>query len=274
MLAIYPPSFLSYCETMGDVASRSDYGSQALDRALTLFASVLKDRGRTSLATLAQRKKIPPSTAHRLIAAFERQGLVMRSTRGHYVAGMRMLELTPDRRQILIHASRVSLCRLARETKRTAHLGILETDMVTYLVKAGGTRVPVFTREMIQLEAYCTGIGKVLLAGLAPSALDRYLSGGSFVPLTPTTLTAPKQIRAALQTIARTGYAVDNAEMVEGLHCVAVPIRDVMGRTIAAISLASTMETATDMPLLLNALAQTAHAIERKLVRAQEYRGG
>lgn len=246
-------------------AAAGEAGTQALDRALALFVQVLKDRGRTPLSKLAEESGLPVSTAHRLVAAFERQRLVTRSARGHYVAGMGLAELVPDRRQALIGAARPLLRRLARQEKRTAHLGILEAEMVTYLVKEAGGPGKVFTREMMQLEAYCTGIGKVLLAGLDRTAQDRYLAGGPFPRLTESTLTEPADLRAAIDAIAARGYAVDDAEMAEGLHCIAVPLHDPRGRTFAAISL--TGRAGPEERGLPPALLACARAIEARLWR-------
>ncbi|MFA5121967.1 IclR family transcriptional regulator [Zavarzinia sp.] len=248
--------------------STPENGSQAVDRALALFALVLKDRGRSSLAVLAARLDLPLSTAHRMVAAFVRQGLLMRGARGHYVAGMALVEAVPDRRSALIQASRPLLRRLARAEKRTAHLGILEADMVTYLVKEQGGGPPVFTREMMQLEAYCTGIGKVLLAGLDAPLRERYLAAGPFVPLTPTTLTDPAALRAELAAVARQGHAVDDAEMAENVRCLAVPVHDGTGRVIAAISLSRTGGEASgsdDAAPLLAAMTDCVAGIEARL---------
>ncbi len=240
-------------------------GAQALDRALALFALVMKDRGRTPLAALAARLDIPVSTAHRLMAAFERQRLITRSARGRYVGGMGLAELMPDRRAVLIQACRPLLRRLAKAQRRTAHLGVLEADMVTYLVKEHGGGTPVFTREMMQLEAYCTGIGKVLLAGLDTAAQDRYLAGGPFPRLTAKTLTDPAALRHSLGDIARQGHALDDAEMADNVHCVAVPVRDGRGRVIAAISLSTSGGEVDEANAALAPLKACAAALEEKL---------
>ena len=72
---------------------------------------------------------------------------------------------------------------LAKRTGLTVHLGVFEGDMVTYLVKAAGV-TDVLTQEGMQLEAYCSGIGKVLLAFLPLDEREQYLAGGPFVRLT------------------------------------------------------------------------------------------
>lgn len=111
--------------------------------------------------------------------------------------------------------------------------------MVTYLLKAGRLAGTVFTREGTQLEAYCTGIGKVLLAALPDTAREEYLRTGPFIRLTQNTLTDPQVLRSALQIIAAQGFATDNAEMDVDLLCLAVPVRVGNGEVVAALSIST-----------------------------------
>ncbi|WP_257555252.1 IclR family transcriptional regulator C-terminal domain-containing protein [Sphingobium sp. CFD-2] len=85
-----------------------------------------------------------------------------------------------------IHAeiARPLIRKLAKSVGHTVHLGVLEGDMTTYLVKEGRVDDGLLTREDMQLESYCSGIGKVLLAYLSEADRQRYLSGGPFVRLT------------------------------------------------------------------------------------------
>ncbi|WP_233350150.1 IclR family transcriptional regulator [Henriciella mobilis] len=136
----------------------------------------------------------------------------------------------------LVRVAEVPLRRLAGAAKGTAHLGVLEGDMVTYLARHSVDPSFKFSQIGTQFEAYCTGIGKILLAGMHEQERDVFLANGPFVPITADTLTDPEMLRRDIEISARRGYAVDQAEMFEGVHCVAVPIKR-NGDTIAAISL-------------------------------------
>ena len=210
-------------------------GTKALDNGLTLFAAVVRDDGLTPAAAIAAALGFAPSSARRTLAALERTGLIARIARGRYAGTERLAGLAaridPHRR--LIEAARPALRRLAAREGATAHCGIFDGDMVTYLVKEGGTGV--FTRERGQLEAYCTGIGKALLAQLAPGTLDAYLRG-SFVKLTDHTLADPDELREEIEATRARGYALDNREMADDIACVAVPV-EIGGRAVAAISI-------------------------------------
>ena len=111
--------------------------------------------------------------------------------------------------------------------------------VITYVVKASPEDMQVFTREGGQLEAYCSGIGKILLAALSPDSVEKYLLSGPFPKLTDRTITDPKRISRELNKVRRCGYAEDSGEVADGLYCVAVPICAHDGEVIAATSASS-----------------------------------
>lgn len=241
-------------------------GAASLEKGLELFQSLIADGGATPLSALARRAAIPPSTAQRIAAAFVRQGLLSRVARGRYVAGVRLARLaqTKDVNAVLIAAGRPLVRALSRDIRTTTHLGVLEGDMVTYLVKEHGGGLPVLTRELIQLEAYCSGIGKVLLAHLDPVRQDAYLAAGPFVALTARTTTDPRTLRALLRRIRRQGYAVDNAELEDDLYCLAVPVVGAGGEVVAAVSASFRSAEPVDLAVL-EPLRRCATRIGRRL---------
>ena len=123
-----------------------------------------------------------------------------------------------------------------REACRVVQLGTFENDMVTYRIKTGRGAGDFFTRVGLQLEAYCTGIGKVLLAHLPERERQAYLDTGPFPALTAKTITDPAHLRATLEDVRRDDFARDDEEIAEGLVCLAVPIRSADGTVAAAIS--------------------------------------
>jgi DNA-binding IclR family transcriptional regulator len=244
-------------------------GAATLDKALTLLLHLLEhgaapDGARLSVA--AAHACIPPSTAQRMAAVLLRHGLLSRMGHGRYAAGLRLAGLAGglDRRAVLGAVSRPLLRRLAAQIGATVHLGVLDGDMMTYLVKEHGGGAPVLTAEMSQLEAYCSGIGKVLLAGLTEAAREAYLRAGAFVALTPNTITDPTLLRAELARVADRGHAIDDGEVEDGLYCLAVPVHGADGRVIAAVS-ASTHRRDDNTPARLRRLQDCAIRISRRL---------
>jgi IclR family acetate operon transcriptional repressor len=184
---------------------------------------------------------------YRLTGVLEQAGLIARLGGGRYGAGPPLAELlhgvTPASQ--LAQLCRPFLRRLAKDCGATAHLGVMENDMVTYLVKesAGAHAAAAFTRENAQLEAYCSGIGKVLLAWLPEPELARYLSSGIFVALTKRTTTDPVKLRECLMTVKSEQFARDDGEIADDLYCLAVPLWAGAAPANAAISVSFTRPT-------------------------------
>ncbi len=244
-------------------------GSAGLDKGIDLFLAIANDTDARPLSDHARALGIPLSTARRVSAAFERRGMLMKADKGHRIVGPALSRLIGqvDPVALLAAASRPFLRRCARRLQQTVHLGIFEADMVTYIVKEQGGRTELFTRERMQLEAYCSAIGRVLLAHMPVSARDAYLDAGPFVALTDRTVTDPVELRRTLASIADIGHAVDDREIAVDLHCVALPVRDHRGNVIAAMS-ASLQLGAPDDPHVarrLEELASCRVAMEQRL---------
>lgn len=227
----------------------------ALTKALNLLKLLLDDpRG---IAGAAAAAGMPLSTAHRMLATLRASGFVTHPGRGQYLPGpelVRLGNLVPFR-AILAQVARPVLTALARETGLTAHLGVFDADMVTYLVKAAG-RTRILTLENMQLEAYCSGIGKTLLAHLEAEALQTYFRGGPFVQMTSATIIDPDALSSVLNDVRRLGFAIDDGEFEVGLFCVAVPVRCAQGNVCGAISLSSND-------------SQSALSVEARIARLQ-----
>jgi DNA-binding IclR family transcriptional regulator len=247
---------------------------QSLERALALMRAIVEDGGASNVSRIAKSNGIPPASAHRIVRTLARCGFLVEADRGKFAPGreLRALASNAGEMRTLASLARAELNALARATRRIAHLGVLEDDMVTYLVKAGTAGEVVFTREGMQLEAYCSGIGKVLLAHLPSEALELYLASGPFVALTEKTKTDPAVLREELDAVRNNGFAIDDREVASDLHCFAVPLHWPDGRVRAAISLACIAAGGrnVDGERLLAAMRKTCAAIERRMFQGRD----
>lgn len=253
-----------------DIAADASDGAAALAKGMALMRAIVADDGASGLGAIGDRLGLSRTTVHRLLAELQRQGLVMRTRRGRYGAGLGLVGLGAG---LTLHgqlaaAARDPMRRLSAALDLTAHLGVLQNDMVTYLVKVPSPRASaLFTREQGQLEAYCSGIGKVLLAHLPPAERAAYLAGGPFVALTERTLTAPDRIEAALNQARIDGFAADEGEVAQGLRCLAAPVRRPDGRVLAAISVSMTpMDARPTDGRILDHLHRIAEEIGARLI--------
>lgn len=207
-------------------------------RNLDLLEAVIHDGGSSSVAAIARETGIPVASAHRHVSALVSAGFLQPAGYGRHLAGpkLRALASLVDTKQIMAAAAAPILDRLAAQTRCVVQLGTFENDMVTYRLKTGRGSGSLFTRVGMQLEAYCSGIGKVLLAYLPYLAREAYLKTGPFIALTPHTITEPDALRAELMRVRAQGYAVDDEEVDAGLRCLAVPVLGPCGTVTAAIS--------------------------------------
>lgn len=197
-------------------------------------------------AELSRRAGLPEASGYRLIQTLEAAGAVVRVSRGRYRPGFLLTALSRpvSLAEALADAARGVLEEIAVRFAATVHLGILEQDMVTYVAKAAAPRsVAVPTQAGAQQEAYCSAIGKVLLAALAAEELERFLTEGELVALTERTITDPRRFRDEIRQVRETQVAFDTGETHPHLCCVAVPVRDLDGMTTAAVSLVDRIET-------------------------------
>ncbi|WP_020398625.1 IclR family transcriptional regulator [Kordiimonas gwangyangensis] len=231
-------------------------------KAVALFSHIVSNPG-TTVETAAKELALPVSTAYRLLVPFFRAGLLARPKNGEVMPGIPlMLSLSQaDIAGILGALARPHLARLSKTLKMTSHLGIFENDMVTYLVKVPHGEEQVFTREGMQLEAYCSAIGKVLLSELSTDNLAAYLAGGPFIRLTPHTVTDPHHMHSHLMDVSRQGYATDIEEISLGLHCMAMPVFGPARRALAAISVSCGDKAKLLAPSTREQLKQTAAQI-------------
>jgi IclR family pca regulon transcriptional regulator len=87
-----------------------------------------------------------------------------------------------------------------------------------------------------RLPAYCTSLGRVMLAHLAPDALDAYFAKAKLKPMTDKTVTNQKRLREILLQVRQDGYAINDEELELGLRSIAVPVRGATGQVLAALN--------------------------------------
>lgn len=236
--------------------------SRTLAKAMDLLIALGSNAGHRSFSDVAGDVGIPFSTARRFGAVLEDRGLIVRQQAGRYLPGPALLDMaeTMPRRSVFVALARPVLTTLAREAGMTAHLGVMEEQMVTYVCKAGDG---VFTREGMQLEAYCSGVGKVLLAAMTETELGQYLADGELVALTPRTIVDPTRLREELIQVWTRGWAMETGEVIEGLACLAIPVRDPEGGVWAGLSVSGRQQSFSDRSRdrLLASLAKAASAL-------------
>jgi IclR family pca regulon transcriptional regulator len=125
--------------------------------------------------------------------------------------------------------------------EESSSIALLDGDEILYVARSSTTRriMSVDLSIGTRLPAYCTSMGRVLLAHLAPGDLDGYFERVPLVAHTPRTLITPERVRKALAAAHGDGYAVVDQELELGLRSIAVPVRDLSGRVVAAMNIST-----------------------------------
>lgn len=224
-------------------ASAAQRGSvRALERGLALLEA-LAQAPHNNLNDLAQRVKLPASTAFRLLDTLQKQGFATQSEQtGQYQLGVRAFEVGSafvPRLQLNDVALPV-MKALMQEVGETVNLAIRDQADAVYIAQVESQQMlRMFTRLGARTPAYCSGVGKVLLAWLPLTTVRSLLGVGPWPAFTPSTITAFDVLERELIKIRHLGYGMDNEEREVGVRCIAVPITDASGGVAAALSLSA-----------------------------------
>lgn len=247
------------------------YRVQVLDRTFRILDILAKSDSGTGLGELAKLLGMHKSTTHRLIMVLESVQYVERDvSTGKYRLGSRLIELglSAASQLDIYEISRPHLRGLAAQAGETAHLAVLREGDVVSLVKAESTqtlRTPITVGA--RTPAYCTSLGKAILAFSPPERLQEFLKNTKLKAYTRQTITSPARFKAELRTIRERGYSVDNEEREIGLRCIGAPVWNSTGEVIAAISIAGPAFRITDerLPELSRAVMSVAARLSSSL---------
>ncbi len=225
---------------------KSEYVIQTVVNALRLLEtfSEVEELGVTDLS---RRLSLHKNNVFRLLATLEERGYVEQlEDTDRYRLGSRCLELghSFSRGRSLARHGRGELERLAEMSGETAHLGALRDLRVTHLDGEQPNQLVLTGLRVGQrLPLHCTALGKVLLATAGADVWERFdrecAPDGELPRHTPGTITDRDKFFDHLQTVAGEGLALDVEECAEGMRCVAAPVYDAAGRTVAALSISA-----------------------------------
>lgn len=140
-----------------------------------------------------------------------------------------------------------TLDRLSEEIGQSTSVSILDGGEIVYVARAAQRRVmSIALMPGSRLPAYCTSMGRVLLAALSPEEARLVLGASPRPARTQHTVTDVDALMVELEAVRKSGYALIDQEVEVGLRSIAVPLKTVRGRTIAALNvgLAATAEPA------------------------------
>ena len=116
-------------------------------------------------------------------------------------------------------------------------LAVLDDTDVLYIARSAASRVmSVSLNAGSRLPAYCTSLGRIMLAHLPPDELERFLAKVELKRMTAHTVTSAEELRKILDEVRADGYAILKEELELGLRSIAVPVRGASGKVVAALN--------------------------------------
>lgn len=220
---------------------------------------------------LADQLNLRKSTVHRILQTLSAAGFLRQpEDTERYTLGPKILEIAARFQSGLKfrRLARPHLERLRQSSGETVFLSILE-GIETVLIDRVDSLEPlrmvaeVGTRE----PAHCTGMGKVLLAGLNDQQVENLLHKHKLEKFTGRTVTTAADLKKELERVRMLGYALDDEEFLSGVRCVAAPIRDSHARIVGGVSVSGPSFRIDEkrLPKLTTEVLETALAVSEEL---------
>ena len=220
--------------------------SQSLERGLAILSSFDSDRPLIGVSELSRELSLSRSTAHRYISTLAQLGYLQQDPESkRYRLGPRVLDLgfsainSMDLREVAGPHLRL----LSDETGFTVNLAILDGIDVVYIercrtARPGQRDIDLNLHVGARLPAYCTAMGKAILAFMPADRVDELIARIDFTPRGPNTVTSAAAFPDELERVRAAGVAVNDEELAYGLRSIAAPVSSQAGDVVAALNLA------------------------------------
>jgi IclR family transcriptional regulator, pca regulon regulatory protein len=227
-------------------ALREPRYSQSLARGLAILRCFTPERPVLGIADIADELGMSRSTTHRYVITLVALGYLEQGASRKYRLGLRNIDLGMAALNStgLRENAHEYLEELRRRTSHTASLSVLEGADIVCVDRARG-----FRREQSKIDlglglgsrlpAYCTAMGKLLLAYLPEGEQSNVIAEMKLAKQGPNTITSKKELLVELGEIRKEGFAVNDEELAGELYAIAAPVRNEGREVVAAVGLSA-----------------------------------
>ena len=219
---------------------------QSVDRALQILALFSHRCPVLGVTEISRALDLSKGTVHGLIRTLLRQGFLQQDLPSRkYRLGLKIYELGIILAGTLeINQKSAGLInQLAKTAQRIVRVAIWDGDSMVITSDAHPRPRAVLPHQFgPRVHAYCSAIGKAVLAFMEEDLVKSYLQRTELVAFTDATITDPEKLYAELETIRRRGYAIDRQEAVQGLICIGAPVFHRDGKVAGSISLSGSAQ--------------------------------
>jgi IclR family acetate operon transcriptional repressor len=248
------------------VPARPPYMVSSVDKALRLI-QILRDHGQLRLKTASLELDVAESTVHRLMATLIFHGFALQDDSRAYLPGLALgegparMSWTKELRDIAI--PHIEL--LSSRTGETVNLVVRVGTRIHFIWSQEGNRVlRIVSRNGAVMPARTAAGGRILLAELSEESLRRLYQGQTAQAQNETIQDSEFELFVReLRFHHRNGFATANQEIEEGVTAIAMPLRDMAGKAIAAFSISAPTTRSTD--LFTHNMMQLARATKEEI---------
>ncbi len=249
--------------------------SQSLERGLAILGCFTPARPVLGIADIADELGMSRSTTHRYVITLVALGYLEQGASRKYRLGLRVTDLGMSALNStgLREHAHPYLEELRQRTSYTTSLAVLDGADILYIdrvrsFRRGQSTIDLDLHPGSRVPAYCTAMGKLLLANLPDAEQRELIASMKLAKRGPNTITTKKALREDLEQIADAGFAVEDQELAPELYAIAAPVRNAAREVVAAVDLSahSSMISLEEMVDALGAhLVSTADRISARL---------
>jgi IclR family pca regulon transcriptional regulator len=228
-----------------DTTQRSHAGDPnfmtSLERGLQVIRAFSEHRRNLTISQISQTTGLSRAAVRRCLYTLRKLGYVAEDDKRF---SLKPLVLTLSQSFLsstpLAVVAQPYLDQVSDRLRESCSVAVLDGDDIVYICRSAETRIMSINLLVgTRLPAYCTSMGQVLLAQLAPTALEAYLERVRLVARTERTVTSVAKLRKLLKAVRESGHALLDQELEVGLRSIAVPVRDARGNVVAAMNVST-----------------------------------
>ena len=211
----------------------------------------LMEKGPCGVTELAGDLDMGKSAVHNHLTTLQKHGYVLKDG-DDYRVGLKFLEVGGHSRKSMevYQIAEPEVKSLAADTGELANLLVEEQGMGVYLMRAkGDDAVDLDTYAGLRTNLHTTALGKAILANLPESRVNEIIERHGLEQKTPKSIGTREELFQVLEAVRERGYAIDDGERLEGLRCLAAPIKSSSGEVLGAISVSAPASRVSDEDL-------------------------
>lgn len=243
---------------------------QSLERGLNVIRAFDAEHRSMTLSQVAARAKLTRASARRFLLTLVALDLVATDGRNFWLLprvldlGFRYLSTLP-----WWQTAQPVIEDISGQLQEACSISILDGSEIVYVCRASVNRILSANISIgSRFPAFCTAMGRALLASMPDEEIERFLAGADLVKYTPSTIIDKKKLKSIIIESRRKKHAVSNGELESSLRGLAVPIADHAGRVFASLGVSAHEAVESEdeflkrcLPVLFEGARRIAHSI-------------